>query len=204
MAQIIFLLVALLAIALIVGLLVAVVRFPKVSLILGVIVVSGSVIYYKQFETQHRLSFIPTGLAVEKILYANDQSWGFGPGGNETGVFVYELPDKVAQEIRKDGIGFFTNLVRSKEDANGGRRGYGTWQETPHILDTGTSDQGVPLPSTISNYLSTYGFGIPIDSQIENEIDTSLSHSGTFFAYRRRGILIVIPKSRRVIYAYRG
>jgi len=52
--------------------------------------------------------------------------------------------------------------------------------------------------------LNRYGFGISIDAQIEQEINQAISKPGSFAAYGRTGILIVIPGIRRVVYAHNG
>ena len=44
----------------------------------------------------HRLSFVPEAMGVWRVLYAAEESWGFGPGGNETGIIVYAMPREVA------------------------------------------------------------------------------------------------------------
>ncbi|MBT9097385.1 hypothetical protein KFZ76_06630 [Methylovulum psychrotolerans] len=51
---------------------------------------------------------------------------------------------------------------------------------------------------------NVYGFGIPIDSLIESELDTAIAKPKSYFAYGRIGIIIVIPDARKVIYAYNG
>ena len=58
------------------------------------------VMAWKTFERQHWLSFPPPDLHVTKVLYVQTGDWGFGPGGNETGVVLYELPDHVAAQLR--------------------------------------------------------------------------------------------------------
>ena len=73
MTQIIVTTVILLMLALVGGLLFVAVRlalrFPIASLIFSVILVSTSINYYKNFEKSHRLSYVPHGLNVEKVLY---------------------------------------------------------------------------------------------------------------------------------------
>ena len=66
---------------------------------------------FKLWERSHHLSFVPDGLSVSTILYVEEESWGFGPGGNETGLIVYELPDSTAKEIQKAGIDYFTKII---------------------------------------------------------------------------------------------
>jgi hypothetical protein len=159
---------------------------------------------FKLYERQFRLSHVPEGLNVSTILYANDESWGFGPGGNETGLIVYELPDSTAQEIQNSGIEYFAKLPKKARDSRDWRGRYDTWQSTPILLEGSDSATNKTSSYEIANYLNRYGFGISIDSQIEQEINKAISKPGSFAAYGRTGILIVVPSIRRVVYAYRG
>ncbi|AFY94074.1 hypothetical protein [Chamaesiphon minutus] len=148
-------------------------------------------VVFISMEREHRLSFVPEKLSVSNIVYTKEEVFGFGPGGNETGVLVYELPDKIASDIEKIGIEYFVNLT-PRQGNNSDL--YRKWQKTP-ITDV----------NKIEEHLDRYGFGISIDRHIENEIDEAISKPGSFFANGRGGrILIVNPKNRRVFLAYSG
>jgi hypothetical protein len=215
MTQLLIVAVPLLLLALVGGLLyVAVrcaIRFPISSLIVFAVLVSSSVIYYKHFEKQLRLSYVPEGLKVEKIIYASEESWGFGPGGNETGVIVYELPDTIGEQISKVGIDYFSSLPPQSGDSHDWHGRFEKWYSTPIPYNDSwsytesdnktTQDTFVPK---IETYLLKYGFGIPLAPAIENAIDTAISKKGNFFAYGRIGMIIVIPETRRVVFAYNG
>lgn len=169
---------------------------------------------FKLIQREHRLSFVPDGLDVSGILYTNEESWGFGPGGNETGVIVYELAEDAAARIQKAGITYFTSLSPRSENRHGWHGLYAKWQRTPMLGDpqwasSGTSCDCLPVPpdpapQALASYLGRYGFGIKIDSRIGQLVDEAISKPGSFYAYGRIGILIVIPDARRVIYAYNG
>lgn len=148
-------------------------------------------IIFASWEREQRLSFVPKKLSVSNIVYTKEEIFGFGPGGNETGVLVYELPERTARDIEKIGIEYFIDAI----DRQGNNIDlYQKWQKTP------TADI-----ENIENYLGRYGFGISIDPRIENEIDETILKSGSFFANGRGGrILIVNPKTRRVFLAYSG
>jgi len=47
------------------------------------------------------LRMVPAGLAVTEVIYAREDSWGFGQGGNETGVVVFGLSLDVASNIQQ-------------------------------------------------------------------------------------------------------
>jgi hypothetical protein len=99
---------------------------------------------------------VPAYLQVSKVLYVKEESWGFGPGGNETGLLVYELPADVAAAIggnrhQYEGVSFrgcplvdshllgladLPNPRRTKETLNYLREKQGL----PQISDVETSD----------------------------------------------------------------
>lgn len=54
----------------------------------------------------HHLSFVPEALNVTNVLYVSEQSWGFGPGGNETGLLAFQLPASVAQQVKAHGADY--------------------------------------------------------------------------------------------------
>lgn len=59
-----------------------------------------------------RLEMVPDQFEVKKILYANSGCTGIGLSGGDdcSGVIMYKLPEKSAQEIIKNGIKFFQAL----------------------------------------------------------------------------------------------
>lgn len=214
MIQALFILAALLILALAGYLLVIAVRwafrFPKAALILSTLLIAGCGIYYQHSITQHRLNFLPKGLPVDDILYANEEYWGWGPGANETGFIAYKLPDTAAQAILQGGIAYLERLSPGRS-ASGYYWHYEKWQETPilsdpHWLDNKQKREAITAAASpkIANYLNLYGFGIPIDPLIESELNTAIAKPKSYFAYGRIGIIIVIPDTRKVIYAYNG
>jgi hypothetical protein len=175
---------------------------------LGAIVFLGiaAFVTYAVVERNHHLSFLPNRLHVTNIVYKNEASWGFGPGGNETRIIAYELPDAVAREIQLSGTRFFhgtqQNCVGAPDyDWQGC---YDKWHHTPVLLDGSDDHANGTTSHRISDFLNRYGFGIGVDSKVGQEIDNALSTEGSYVAYGRIGILIVIPDKRRVVYAYNG
>lgn len=164
----------------------------------------------KSWEEQWHLSVIPYGLSVSKILYVSEESWGFGPGGNETGIIIFELPSNVAQTIEKDGINYFAKLPKKSRKQGEWRGHYEKWGTTPASFNSawsGPESNGevhLNFVPRIATYLNRYGFGVPIDPALEREIDEAISKPGSFLAYGRSGVLIVIPRARKIVYAYHG
>ena len=66
---------------------------------------------WKNWERESRLSHVPEDLSVSKILYVEEAVYGFGPGGNENGVIMYELSDEVANQVKREGINYFNKLT---------------------------------------------------------------------------------------------
>lgn len=160
-------------------------------------------------RTEHHLNFIPQGMAVDKVLYSEEEVFGWGPGGNETGIIVYELPSSVAENIEKKGLAYFSAMPISnnRQDWQGV---YRQWDATPMTeadevwFDLPASDETTSAPK-LDNYLNRYGFDISVEPEIEDTVDEIISLPGSFYAYSRGGgIIIVAPEARRVFYVYAG
>jgi hypothetical protein len=192
-------------------------RISKIVVITLVAAIAILFISFKQFEHRHRLSFVPDAFNVSRIIYAREESWGFGPGGNESGVMVYELPDQVAIAIQNNGLRYFETMPPNQRNDNQNGR-YEKWQKTPLTEPSWFEPGGIRSPRNdqtntsqshgsnpkLENYLYRYGFGISLDPTLENEINQIVSKPGAFFAQGRTGIIIVSPATKKVIYAYSG
>lgn len=60
-------------------------RILKIILVIALVIYAISVIGWQRMLRNHHLSFMPPEMNVSKIIYVEEKSWGFGPGGNETG-----------------------------------------------------------------------------------------------------------------------
>jgi hypothetical protein len=137
---------------------------------------------------------MPADLEVTGILSSNEENWGSAllplPGDNETGIFLYGLSDTIANRITAEGLDFF-HRPENIERRVGKQRTHSEWHETP---------MGVKL----SDYLNKYGFGIRVDPFVEALVDDAISKPGSFYSYGRTGLVVVIPKAKRAIFAYAG
>lgn len=138
----------------------------------------------------NRLSLLPPQLEVQKVLYTETNSWGFGPGGNETGVILYELPSHMSHKNPSD-------LVPEL-----------TWEATPlhghrEWFEGEGASRTKPGP-LLDNYLNQYGFGIPIKAEVASVINRAVSAQGSWYAYSERGIIVLIPLINRVAFIYAG
>jgi hypothetical protein len=159
-----------------------------------VVIVAALYGAFKVGEYKSEMAFVPADLEVSGILYSNEQNWGSVllplPGDNETGIFMYGLPDTIANRIVREGLSFFhrSENVDRRVDM---QRTHSEWHETP-------------MGKTISEYLNQYGFGIDVDPAVEALVDEAISKPGSFYSYGRLGVVIVIPGVKRVIFAYAG
>ena len=183
------------------------VRFPRWLIVL-IVLVFAPVILWQTFVYKHHIDFVPKDLGVWRVLYSLEKVWGFGPGGNETGVIVYELPKSSAELIKTQGIEYLSTLpsVRKGKSWQGI---YSTWNTTPvsqkhkNWFEIPTTDNLTEEPQ-LENYLDKYGFGIPVKQSVEEQINEVMSKPGNFFAYGRVGTIIIAPKIHRVSFIYVG
>jgi len=147
----------------------------------------------------------PSTSESQKILYRNEENWDSVllplPGDNETGILMYELPDATAGKIGSEGVSFFSRLG-NVERRVGYQRAYSEWHETPIVDGGGWSVS--KFGRKISDYLNQYGFGIDADKSAEAMADDAISTPGNFYSHGPIGLVIVIPKLKRVIFAYAG
>lgn len=68
----------------------------------------------------HRLSQLPKAFAGVQETYVNAETFGLGPGGSETGVFVFAMPPTLTERVRQEGLVFLHRADAAR-----------VWQETP-------------------------------------------------------------------------
>lgn len=159
-------------------------------------IIASPIAAFKIYERDFKLSVVPDALQVSSISYSEEESWGFGPGGNEAGIRVYPLSGEIANQITKRGIEFFNNLPANKDQKKRRWRGrYGTWNETP-VKEEGDLD--------IYDYICRYGFCIEIDDTVVAQATDIINSEGNYYAYGRIGLIVVSPSKKLVIYMYNG
>jgi hypothetical protein len=173
------------------------------------VVIGVPLLGYQLIVYVWRLGFVPQAMNVWSVLYASEQSWGFGPGGNETGIIVYKMPETVAAQLEKDGLKYLEHLA---QQSHGGWRGrYETWLPTPVVYDQrwrrdnrGESEGLTWTSPGMGDYMFAYGFWIPIDKDVERMVNDALFRPGSYYAYGRIGMIVLIPAARRIVYTYKG
>lgn len=165
---------------------------------------------WQLFMRKIRLAYVPEEMNVSRIIFAKEEVWGFGPGGNETGLIVYDLPEESAEKIAADGVTYLSSLPSThlgKPHDWHGR--YETWYKTP-IIKEDKVWFGIPASGNITtepkleNYINQYGFSISIPVEIEQNIDKAITTSGNFYAYGRIGVIVIAPSMKKVFYIYAG
>ncbi len=163
----------------------------------------------KVYEHRFEQYLFPARIEVTSTIYRVEENWGFGPGGNETGVIVYGLDEATSKRLQQTGRSLVDD--RSIRAAVGGaNRDYYEWKQTPidgseRQWSSNDPSHGSTDSSLILRYLNRYGFGVAVAPSMASEIDDTLSNTGAYYAYGRGGSLIVIaPKKRQLIFAYAG
>lgn len=184
------------------------------ALIALVVVVAVAFIWFKTYEYRFKMGFIPSGLTVMATIYESEEIWGFGPGGNETGMRVYELSTDSARRLiaASNALQDDSAIRGLMGRANAPQNDYDEWRRTPvdpltTALEWGQrSNRGQERhPPRLREYLDVYGFGIPIDAEVERSFDNVIQTPGAFYAYGGGGAVIVVsPQTRRVFIAYAG
>lgn len=201
----ILLLALVILLALVAGIVVLFVKAPRTMASLAVAACLTIAVGWKWCERSHRLSLVPDALRVHRVLYAKEEAWGFGPGGNEAGIVAYPLPDNIAKAIEIAGLPYFENLQPNRDQQSRDWRGrFADWKATP--VESGP--RWKPDPGSgrydIYQYICAYGFCIDIDERIETEAAAAVNTPGNYYAYGRIGMIVVCPGMRRVFFMYNG
>ncbi|MGV3527246.1 MAG: hypothetical protein ACO1RX_23725 [Candidatus Sericytochromatia bacterium] len=142
-----------------------------------------------------RRAQIPAELAPERLLYAQEQGWGLGPGGNESGLLVYALPQHLATRLQQGGAAALPSRLNWVPTP---LRGDSRWQEPSSAGETLRSD----TPADLQAYLHHQGLGVFPDPTWVRAINQALAQPGSYLTYGRIGVVIVMPAQGWVIYAY--
>lgn len=171
------------------------VRRPRVAAAAVLLSIGGCAYYIRD----HQLSHVPNALQVREVVYAEEESWGFGPGGNEVGIVVFRVPSHVARQIEQDGIAFF-NTMPSNADQNGrGWRGsFDEFRRTPVAAD---HDRGRAWPVACAASGDS-SFCVDVEPKVLALANEAVNAPGSFYAYGRIGMLVVSPQQRRVYFLY--
>lgn len=173
--------------------------------LLLMVLVAMPLFAYRHYERLWALQVVPDALQVDRISYQLEETWGFGPGGNEAGFRVYPLPPAVAAAISQRGLAFFDEMPPNADQAGREWRGdYEQWQATPLPLDSRWGAAPGQRQLVLGDYICRYGFCIDIDAQLAAQASAALAEPGSYYAYGRIGLLLVSPRQQRVYYLFNG
>jgi hypothetical protein len=159
---------------------------------------------WNYLEREFALESVPDALRVRAIDYRNEESWGFGPGGNEAGIRFYPLPEDVSRQAAAGGIAFFETLPPNADQQRRDWRGrYETWSETPIRGNDWKVDPATGL-ANVMDYICAYGFCIDVPADRLAQANAIVNQPGSFYARGRIGMIVVSPKQGTVLYFYNG
>jgi hypothetical protein len=148
---------------------------------------------WQEVLRRHHLALLPPALSVTDRLAAYETAAGWGPGGNESGLILYRMPDALAA------------LLAAGEPPAAGAL---AWQATPFLAE-GSSDGALgPCAGddcrSIDRFLWRYGHGVELPQDVEEMVDQALRTPGNRVGVTRSGLVLLIPGEKRVVYAYAG
>ncbi|WP_156510543.1 hypothetical protein [Labrenzia sp. OB1] len=159
---------------------------------------------------RHYLKFVPDAMDVWWVDYALEESWGFGPGGKEAGIIVFDMPVKTKQHLASGGLDWLENMPPNGRSGWQGR--YRNWKSTPipanekwaapeNCSDSPESNGYHYNCPSVTRYL---GALIRVDRDVAQMVDEAVFSSGAYYAYGRVGMIILIPERARIVYIYAG
>lgn len=174
-------------------------------LLVMLLLVAAPFAAFKIYERNFLLSFIPDALGVHSISYREEESWGFGPGGNEAGIRVYPLSKEIASQITDHGIAFLHNMPPNQHQRNRRWQGdFSNWSETPIKPGHHWMPNEKTKTFNIYDYICAYGFCIDIKPEIVEEANWIINSPGSYYAYGRIGVIIVSSERKMILYLYNG
>lgn len=184
-------------------------RLKRFILLAGIVLLVAALVLvpvamWKSYKLKFMLQAVPDALKVKTVSYQNEESWGFGPGGNEAGIRFYPLPEDVARKVSSGGTKYLEQLPPNVDQQRRRWRGrYERWSETPIEGDDWKVNPKTGLLNVI-NYICAYGFCIDIPPEQLKQANEIVSKPGSFYARGRIGIIVVSPEQKLVLYFYNG
>jgi hypothetical protein len=185
------------------GIVVAFVKAPRLMCAATAILTLALVVGWKLMVSAHHLGHLPGALRVTRVLYASEESWGFGPGGNEAGFIAYALPEASARRLEKEGLAWLERLGDGRRSP-GSRGRFDDWRTTP--LQPNPRWQPDPASGRYDplQYVCAYGFCIDIDPHRLRAVEQAIHSPGSYYAFGRIGMILLVPRTRRVYFLYNG
>ncbi|MFZ6642842.1 hypothetical protein ACO0LL_24190 [Undibacterium sp. TC4M20W] len=181
--------------------------YKKISrryfVLLALTVIGGPYIAFKLYEHQFMLEAVPDALGVNSISYNKEESWGFGPGGNEAGIRLYPMPENTSQDIKKRGMEFFRGMPENKNQQSRSSRGhYEDWAVTPIKPTYRWAVNKESGRMDICDKICGDAFGIDVKPVVQEVVNGIINNPGSYYAHGRTGLIVVSPEKNLVVYFY--
>ena len=179
----------------------------RLALFLLTIAVVGFLV--KSCERRWQMGHVPVAFDISEIIYSKEESWGFGPGGNESGVVGYRLPEEIITTVRRQGL-IFVSATNSQinDGPDNYRRIYSNWKTTPVEGSSGWKCESAECQLagkiSVENFLGSSGYGMSLPYHISKEIDQVMSAPGSYYGKGRVGTLIIAPAFGKAYFVFSG
>ena len=160
---------------------------------------------YSLLSARFYRGHMPDGAGIGRVLYKQVRVFGFGPGGNETGLVVFGMDARAARQLKADPDAFFQSLP---ESGAGRCRRFRHWSETPYVPDDRSGEASAfadpGSPATIEEITNRYGFGIRLNTKYSRMLNESLAAPGSYIGYSRCGRAVLMPDRGAAAYIIVG
>ena len=151
-------------------------------------------------------SRMPEHAGVGRILYKHVKTFGFGPGGNETGLVVFRMSASAARRLQADPDAF---LQKVSESGRGSCHRFTNWTETPFVPPEhrwGEASRGAQpgSPATIEEITNQFGFGIRFKARYVRMLNESFAEPGSYLGSGGCGRVVLMPERRAAAYIIVG
>lgn len=156
-------------------------------------------------ERERQLGLVPEALRVTSVVYSAEIGHGIGPGANETGIVVYEMPAAFRRALEDEGFAHLGTLAMPLRD---GTPTYDRWQATPVKAEPDWPRQNYRSDAKdyrIRDYTDQFMIN-EMDASVEAMVNSALTAPGSYYVQHkwRIALIVLIPSERRIIFAYSG
>lgn len=180
-----------------------VVKAPRMTIAALALLTLAAVAGWKVMVHAHHLGHVPGALHVTRVLYVSEDAWGFGPGGNEAGFLAYALPRRIARQLETGGVAWL-DRQDGRRRSPGWRGRFDDWRATPMQPHHRWRPDPASGRFDVLQYVCAYGFCIDIDPAQRAAVEEALHAPGSFYAFGRIGMILLVPRTRRVYFLYNG
>jgi len=148
-------------------------------------------IAYTVFEQRWYLSLIPADIQTAGTLRISSETGGI----KGCGIAVFRLAPESQQAILREGLQFFEHARQARGHVDA-YNSYGVWSTTPIV-------GGLTERSEFAVLLLGMSCA-SLDESLVEQISTAVNSSGSYYAKKPEGGLLVAPAERLVVFAFWG